>query len=142
MICACRCCLSSPGCGANSIANQTVRQRPRPGETSMKHPSARPDSMRAALACTVAAVLVAAASLAAAQTPAPKGSADHIRQVTQAVDGDAIVANTATTQDWPSHGLDYQETRFSKLDQVNAGNVKDLGLMWSYNLESIRGVEA
>jgi quinohemoprotein ethanol dehydrogenase len=42
----------------------------------------------------------------------------------------------------PAWGLDYSESRFSKLDQVNAGNVKDLGLVWSYNLESTRGVEA
>ena len=46
------------------------------------------------------------------------------------------------TADWPSHGLDYAETRFSRLTQINAGNVKELGLVWSYNLESTRGVEA
>ena len=60
----------------------------------------------------------------------------------QRVDGNFIRANAAKTPDWPSYGLDYAETRFSKLDQVNAGNVKDLGLAWSYNLESTRGVEA
>ncbi|MFJ4292266.1 PQQ-dependent dehydrogenase, methanol/ethanol family [Cupriavidus sp. NPDC089707] len=58
------------------------------------------------------------------------------------VDGAAIRANEAGTPNWPSYGLDYAETRFSKLEQVNAGNVKDLGLAWSYDLESTRGVEA
>lgn len=47
-----------------------------------------------------------------------------------------------TTKDWPSYGLDYAETRFSKLHQINDRNVKDLGLLWTYNLESTRGVEA
>ncbi len=54
----------------------------------------------------------------------------------------SIKANTATSKDWPTYGLDYAETRFSKLNQINTDNVKNLGLMWSYNLESVRGVEA
>jgi PQQ-dependent dehydrogenase (methanol/ethanol family) len=71
-----------------------------------------------------------------------KGSPEHIKAATARVDGAFIRANAAKTPDWPSYGLDYAETRFSKLDQINAGNVKDLGLAWSYNLESTRGVEA
>ena len=42
----------------------------------------------------------------------------------------------------PSYGLNYHETRFSQLDKINAGNVGELGLAWSYDLTSIRGVEA
>jgi quinohemoprotein ethanol dehydrogenase len=71
-----------------------------------------------------------------------KGSAGHIKAVTSAVDANFIKANTPTSKDWPTVGLDYAETRFSKLNQINAGNVKELGLKWTYNLESIRGVEA
>ncbi|MEH2538177.1 MULTISPECIES: PQQ-dependent dehydrogenase, methanol/ethanol family [unclassified Bradyrhizobium] len=80
-------------------------------------------------------------STALAQTPA-KGSPEHIKAVTSAVDGASIKANTATSGDWPTIGLDYAETRFSKLNQINADNVKKLGLVWSYPLESSRGVEA
>ncbi|WP_084029792.1 PQQ-dependent dehydrogenase, methanol/ethanol family [Bradyrhizobium sp. LMTR 3] len=80
-------------------------------------------------------------STALAQTPA-KGSPEHIKAVTSAVDGASIKANTATSSDWPTIGLDYAETRFSKLNQINADNVKKLGLVWSYPLESSRGVEA
>ncbi len=58
------------------------------------------------------------------------------------VDGSMIRANEKTTRDWPSYGLDYAETRFSRLDQINDANVGDLGLVWTYNLESTRGVEA
>jgi quinohemoprotein ethanol dehydrogenase len=73
---------------------------------------------------------------------AAKGSPDHIKAVTSAVDSASIKANTATSKDWPTHGLDYAETRFSKLNQITADNIKNLGLMWTYNLESVRGVEA
>lgn len=85
------------------------------------------------------ALLCLAAAPASAQT---KGSAEHIKAVTQRVDGSFIRSNAQKTPDWPSYGLDYAETRFSRLDQINAGNVKELGLAWSYNLESTRGVEA
>jgi quinohemoprotein ethanol dehydrogenase len=71
-----------------------------------------------------------------------KGSPEHIKAVTSAVDGASIKANTATTNDWPTIGLDYAETRFSKLNQINTDNVKKLGLVWSYPLECSRGVEA
>ncbi|MBT2303932.1 PQQ-dependent dehydrogenase, methanol/ethanol family [Variovorax paradoxus] len=90
-------------------------------------------------ALALGALLCLAAAPASAQT---KGSAEHIKAVTQRVDGNFIRSNAAKTADWPSHGLDYAETRFSKLDQINTDNVKELGLAWSYNLESTRGVEA
>lgn len=92
-----------------------------------------------------AVTLISAAALAGqglAQTTPAKGSPDHIRAVTSAVDTAAIRANASTTRDWLNYGLDYAETRFSKLNQINTENVKNLGLMWTYNLESVRGVEA
>jgi quinohemoprotein ethanol dehydrogenase len=73
---------------------------------------------------------------AADMTPA------HIKEATSAVDTAMIKANTATSQDWPTIGLDYAETRFSKLNQITSDNVKDLGLVWSYSLDSERGIEA
>jgi len=81
-----------------------------------------------------AALLVALASsaLAAPDAAAPAGK----------VDTAFIRGNAATSEAWPSHGLDYAETRFSRLAQINTSNAKDLGLMWSYDLESTRGVEA
>jgi len=73
---------------------------------------------------------------------AAKGSPDHIKAVTSAIDTASVKANTATSKDWPTIGLDFAETRFSKLNQITTDNVKNLGLMWSYDLESVRGVEA
>ncbi len=88
-------------------------------------------------------VLAATASVAvAAGDPPARTSTARIGAATRQVDGDFIRNNATTTRDWPSYGLDYAETRFSRLGQVNAGNVKELGLVWSYNLESTRGVEA
>lgn len=58
------------------------------------------------------------------------------------VDGEFVIANAVETRDWPSAGLDYAETRYSRLSQINGGNVGELGLAWSYDLGSTRGVEA
>jgi quinohemoprotein ethanol dehydrogenase len=38
---------------------------------------------------------------------APKGTPDHIKAVTSAVDSASIKANTATSKNWPTYGLDY-----------------------------------
>lgn len=54
----------------------------------------------------------------------------------------AIAENRDTGKNWPAHGFDYQEQRFSPLDEINTKNVKDLKLEWSYNLGSSRGVES
>ncbi|RCW67329.1 PQQ-dependent dehydrogenase, methanol/ethanol family [Pseudorhodoferax soli] len=86
-----------------------------------------------------ALALVALASSVSAQAQTP---AERAASAVKKVDGAFIQSNAAKTADWPSYGLDYAETRHSKLDQINAGNVKQLGLVWSYNLESTRGVEA
>ena len=97
------------------------------------------------LGCVPAALLATVAALAFCSTAAAqdaKGSPAHIKAVTAAIDGDAIKANAGTSKDWPMVGLDYGETRFSKLNQINTDNVKNLGLAWSYNLDSSRGVEA
>ncbi len=69
-------------------------------------------------------------------------SPQRIRSITSAIDGEAIIANAKTTKDWLSYGLDYSEGRYSKLSQINTESVKNLGLKWTYNLESLRGVEA
>jgi quinohemoprotein ethanol dehydrogenase len=95
----------------------------------------------ARLALAIGLVLAVSGTAALAQNAA-KGSPDHIKAVTAAVDGASIKANSATSNDWPTIGLDYAETRFSRLNQINADNVGKLGLAWSYPLESSRGVEA
>src|SRR5688572_31145689 len=41
-------------------------------------------------------------------------------------------AKSASDSDWLSYGLTPGETRFSPLKQIDASNVKQLGLVWSY----------
>jgi len=79
---------------------------------------------------------------ALAQGVAAGLSSQQITKATEAVNGRSIQANAATAHDWPSVGLDYAETRFSRLTQINADNVKNLGLVWTFNMHSKRGVEA
>lgn len=69
---------------------------------------------------------------------AEANAANHVDQV----NGRFIAENAKTGKDWPTHGFDHAETRFSPLTQISSDNVDKLGLAWSYNLESSRGVEA
>ena len=74
--------------------------------------------------------------------PEERATAPAVSMPAAAVDERWIRANESTSKEWPTYGLDYAETRFSHLDQINDGNVQDLGLLWTYDLESTRGVEA
>ncbi|MBT9467400.1 PQQ-dependent dehydrogenase, methanol/ethanol family [Hydrogenophaga sp.] len=97
----------------------------------------------ARLGCRAAGLLAALALSATALAQAPaKGSAAHITAAVNKVNAAFMKNNAQQTPDWPSYGLDYAETRHSKLNQISTGNVKELGLVWSYNLESKRGVES
>ena len=53
---------------------------------------------------TISLGLAVTAGNAMAQSAA-KGSPDHIKAVTSAVDSASIKANTATSQDWPTIGV-------------------------------------
>ncbi|MCW3837545.1 PQQ-dependent dehydrogenase, methanol/ethanol family [Sphingomonas canadensis] len=46
------------------------------------------------------------------------------------------------TSSWMSYGRTYDEQRFSPADQINAGNVGQLGLAWFADLDTARGQEA
>ncbi len=63
--------------------------------------------------------------------PVAAGRIDHAR-----------LANAGSEPgSWLAHGRTWSEQRFSPLDQINAGNVAGLGLTWSFDLGSTRGVE-
>src|SRR5262245_41829261 len=56
---------------------------------------------------------------------------------------DEMLRNAAQSQaDWLTYGRDYAETRFSTLQQIDASNVKRLGLAWSFDTDTTRGLEA
>ncbi len=56
------------------------------------------------------------------------------------IDDNSII-NADSTQ-WLTHGLNYNENRFSKLTQINKNNIAQLDLVWETNLNSKRGLEA
>src|SRR5690606_19772451 len=58
------------------------------------------------------------------------------------VDDAALTAAPAPGEEWPSHGRDDAETRFSPLAGIHAGNVERLGLAWYHDTGAVRGHEA
>ncbi|MGH9886335.1 MAG: PQQ-binding-like beta-propeller repeat protein, partial [bacterium] len=84
-----------------------------------------------------AALVLALSSVASAQT-----TPERIKAAVGAIDSASIQANAATSKDWPTVGADYAETRYSKLSEITDKNAKDLGLVWTYSLDSTRGVES
>ena len=60
------------------------------------------------------------------------------------VDADDAMLATASQhpEEWLTHGLNYNEDRYSLLTQITKDNVNTLGLAWVTDLESKRGLEA
>jgi quinohemoprotein ethanol dehydrogenase len=59
-----------------------------------------------------------------------------------AVDAKRLLGADNEPGNWMSHGRTYSEQRHSPLTVVNRDNVKDLGLAWSFDLNTARGIEA
>jgi quinohemoprotein ethanol dehydrogenase len=82
--------------------------------------------------------LAVAAALAACgdgrETAAPEGPA--------AVDEARLVGAEREPGNWMSTGRTYSEQRYSPLDRINRDTVSRLGLAWSMDLDTTRGIEA
>ena len=48
-----------------------------------------------------------------------------------------VISANSDNVDWPNHGLNHQEHRFSELTQINAKNVDTLGISWFLDIPSI-----
>jgi alcohol dehydrogenase (cytochrome c)/quinohemoprotein ethanol dehydrogenase len=59
-----------------------------------------------------------------------------------AVDAQRILKAADDKAEWITHGHTYDEQRYSALDKINQGNVKDLSLAWYFDLDTGRGQEA
>jgi PQQ-dependent dehydrogenase (methanol/ethanol family) len=59
-----------------------------------------------------------------------------------AVDSQRLIDADTEPGSWMSYGRTYSEQRFSPLDRISTQNVGELGLAWSYDLQTERGVEA
>src|ERR1700730_9502350 len=60
----------------------------------------------------------------------------------EVVDDAALRAADGDTANWITYGRTYSEQRFSPLKLIDEQSVAKLGLAWSYDLETLRGVEA
>jgi lanthanide-dependent methanol dehydrogenase len=74
-------------------------------------------------AVSLATVMVALASIA------PASASDEVQKLTQ------------DPNQWVLQTGDYANTRFSKLDQINAGNVNKLQVAWTFSTGVLRGHE-
>src|SRR5947209_3789070 len=72
----------------------------------------------------------------------PAKQAQQSSHSTKKIDDAALRNADAKKADWLTHGRNYAETRFSPLQQIDAGNVKTLGLAWAFDAETTRGLEA
>ncbi len=59
-----------------------------------------------------------------------------------AVDGPRLLNANTEPGSWLAHGRTYKEQRYSPLDKITTDNVSDMGLAWSFDLGTKRGVEA
>ena len=96
---------------------------------------------------TRAAVL--AGSLSALACAGGVGGADpdavlreRIRAATTAIDDARLREADRDVDDWLSYGRTYDERRMSPLDSIHEGNVGRLGLAWSIELGTNRGIES
>ena len=70
------------------------------------------------------------------------GSQLHIAKVVGAVQDQQIAKIDDNSGDWLTYGRNYGEERYSPLSQITKENVNQLGLAWSINLGTSRGIEA
>ncbi len=89
-----------------------------------------------------AASFLLSAGLISTSAVAQDIAEDAIRKATGGINTQAIIENAAETRNWLNYGLDYAETRHSKLKNITTENVGELGLAWHHGLKSRRGVEA
>jgi quinohemoprotein ethanol dehydrogenase len=96
----------------------------------------------------VSSVVVAAVIVACAGARPPHRALDtaalanRIRAATGAIDDARLVAADSDPGDWLTHGRTYDERRHSPLAQIDEHNVASLGLAWSLDLGTNRGVES
>src|SRR5262245_6210085 len=88
----------------------------------------------------IIALLICSALL----VPAPQAQNNQpaAKKPAMKIDDKALRQADARPGDWITHGRTYSEARYSPLKQINAGNVQKLGLAWSFDTQTNRGLEA
>jgi quinohemoprotein ethanol dehydrogenase len=96
-------------------------------DSAMREKSPRRSALVATLACVATIIL---------------GVGGCNRSRVTVVDDAALKAADADPANWITYGRNYSEQRFSSLKQVDEQSVSRLGLAWSFDLETLRGLEA
>ncbi len=89
--------------------------------------------------------ILAVSLLAACQQKtedAPAAPAAMPEPAVASVNGERLRAANSEPGSWMSHGRTYDEQRYSSLDAVNEETVGELGLAWSFDFNTERGIEA
>lgn len=95
------------------------------------------------LAALAAASIFALSACSGAQDPdAPATETEADTAVFADVTDDRLDNAEATPTEWLSYGFDREETRHSPLTGITTENVADLGVAWTYDLATSRGVES
>jgi alcohol dehydrogenase (cytochrome c)/quinohemoprotein ethanol dehydrogenase len=87
----------------------------------------------------VQAMSIAAACVHGGLRQATRDGTRHAPGPTALVDTARITA--PADGEWLSYGRTYDEQRFSPLARIDAGNVAQLGLAWSYDLDTPHRVQ-
>jgi quinohemoprotein ethanol dehydrogenase len=90
----------------------------------------------------LACALVACAGAPESSEPEPAESPWPSPLAVTAVDDLRLRHAEDEAESWLMHGGSYSEQRYSRLDQIDEGNVGALGLAWAFGLRSYRGIEA
>jgi alcohol dehydrogenase (cytochrome c)/quinohemoprotein ethanol dehydrogenase len=59
-----------------------------------------------------------------------------------AIGAEQLIAAGSDDANWVTHGKSYSEQRFAPINQINTGNVAQLGLTWFADMDTARGQEA
>lgn len=89
--------------------------------------------LKAGLASVACAALMACSNAETSET--------HSSKTTGVTDA-ALSAATSTPQDWLTYGGDYKEQRHSRLTGITKDNIARLGVAWTHDLSTGRGVES
>ena len=84
---------------------------------------------------------VASSPTEAVPPPAPKATPAPA-MAPASVDARRLQQADKEPGNWMSYGRTYSEQRFSPLAQINTENIAELGLTWSFDLKTQRGIEA
>lgn len=93
------------------------------------------------MTAAAAASLLVLSACSGTETTDPAPTPPDTTTFADVTDG-RLNAAAATPEEWLSYGFDREETRHSPLVGITTENVADLGVAWTYDLATSRGVES